>query len=71
MALLRSKIEIPDRDHVQEHINITIAFCARERDSLVLKNSFSPEVQERLQALDFMIDELAIKALERGSIYTC
>lgn len=66
-----TSLQLPDRDYVQEHINISIAFYAIERDSLVVNQRESKETKKRLKALNFMIDELAIRTLERGSEYSC
>jgi hypothetical protein len=63
--------KLPEGDAVQAHFSMVVAFTAMERDYLVKQDKRNPEVKKRLKDVDFMIDEFAIRALERQSPYEC
>ena len=68
---MESLKRLPESDAVQAHFSMVIAFTAMERDLLIKQRSKNPEVKRRLKDVDFMIDELAIRVLERQSPYEC
>jgi len=63
--------KLPESDAVQAHFSMVIAFTAIERDLLIKQKSRTPEIEKRLKDVDFMIDELSIRILERQSPYEC
>jgi len=63
--------QLPESDAVQNHFSMLIAFTALERDVLISQKSHTPCVQQRLKHIDFMIDEYAIRVLERELVYEC
>jgi len=63
--------KLPEGDAVQNHLSMLVAFTAMERDLLIKQDSNSPRIKRRLKYIDFMIDEYAIKVLERQTPYEC
>jgi len=63
--------KLPESDAVQNHCSMVIAFNVIERDKLIKQDVNNPEVKRRLKDVDFIIDELAIRVLERQSPYEC
>jgi hypothetical protein len=63
--------KIPEGDALQNHFSMLVAFTAMERDLLIRQKSNNPSVKKRLKKVDFMLDEYAIKILERQSPYEC
>jgi len=64
---------IPVSDAVQAHFSMVIAFIVIEKDILTQLNALRPHpvTTQRLKDVDFMIDELAIRVLERETPYEC
>lgn len=52
-------------------INTAIAFYVLERNNLLNKSLKNAIIQKKINDFEFIIDELAIKALEEYCIYTC
>jgi len=63
--------KLPESDAVQNHFSMLVAFTAMERDILVKQDSNNPRIKRRLKYVDFMLDEYAIRILEREPVYDC
>jgi len=61
----------PENDFVQSHFSMLVAFTALERDMLITQNTGNPQVKKRLKHVDFMLDEYAIRILERQPVFEC